>query len=79
MTEIDPAALITQLIPPVFLAEGIKAIDQSGQTFASNHDRREWAWQFLQTHLHTPEWLSRFIVEAAIAWIKTRQAAGERS
>jgi len=79
MTEIDPAALVAQHVPASFVAEAVRAVDQAKVTYATNHDRREWAVIYLRTHLHTPEWLSRLLIELAIAWIKTRQQEGERS
>ena len=75
MTDLDAAALVAQHVPPQFLAEAVRAVDNAQHTYASNHDRREWAVRFLMEHLHTPEFLSRLLVEIAVAFVKTKRDA----
>jgi hypothetical protein len=79
MTNIDAAALVTQHVPPQFLAEAVRAVDQAAQTHVTNTDRREWAVQFLRNHLHTPEYLARLLVELAVAAVKTQRNEGPRT
>ena len=79
MTDLDAAALVTAHVPPQFLAEAVRAVDNAEHTYTANIDRREWAVHLLRDQLHTPEWLSRLLVEIAVAFIKTQRDAGQRS
>jgi hypothetical protein len=79
MTDLDAAALVTQHVSAAFLAEAVRAVDHAEHTFGANHDRREWAVTFLRDQLHTPEWLSRLLIELAVAFVKTQRDAGAKS
>ena len=79
MTDLDAAALVTAHVAPEFLAEAVRAVDNAEHTFGANHDRREWAVQFLMAHLHTPEYVSRLLVELAITFVKSQRTAGPRT